>query len=622
MYHRGFYMSNRFTDDTMLDMGTLNPHGQFVHLYLNGTYWGQYHLRERWNADMHAQYLGGEKEDYEAINGNWNVGGWPDPGVPYDGDGSAWTRIKSLRDDFEAVTPYLDVVNYVDFMLLFMYGNCEDEYRCVGPTVPGTGFKFYLNDADGFTRSAGNRTTMRFPGREDGDGPGSIFSMLLRENHPDYRILLADRIHKHLANDGAMTPAKMRERLLERCDQVERAFIAESARWGYRTPDSWQGAKNSYVGGVIPGRTNTVLGQFRSRGLTLPTSAPSFNQHGGEIAPGFLLRMSAASGTIRYTVDGTDPRLPGGAISDSAETYSAPLVLDATTGVAARVRTSAGAWSALTEAVFYTDMPLRVTEIMYNPAPPEEGSPFRRREFEFIELQNVGAETLDLTGVRLTDAIEFDFTGSAVTELAPDEIVVVVEDLEGFANRYDIGAVLVAGAYSGALSDGGERIDIRGALGEPILAFEYDDAWHPLTDGDGRSLVIVDQRADRATWGDAESWRPSDFPLGSPGVDESSGGEDRGWQRPSDANQDGRVDVSDAVALLRHLFLGMPATLPCGDGTVDAAGNVALLDANGNGTASVSDAVYVLAYLFQGGAGPSLGGGCVPIVDCPDACAP
>ena len=82
MNQRGFYMFNRFTDDTMLDMGNLNPHGRFIHLYLNGTYWGQYHLRERWSADMLAQYLGGEKEDYEAINGNWNVGGWPDPGAP------------------------------------------------------------------------------------------------------------------------------------------------------------------------------------------------------------------------------------------------------------------------------------------------------------------------------------------------------------------------------------------------------------------------------------------------------------------------------------------------------------------------------------------------------------
>ena len=40
----------RAADDTMLEMGRLNPHGRFVHLYLNGAYGGLYHLRERWGA--------------------------------------------------------------------------------------------------------------------------------------------------------------------------------------------------------------------------------------------------------------------------------------------------------------------------------------------------------------------------------------------------------------------------------------------------------------------------------------------------------------------------------------------------------------------------------------------
>jgi hypothetical protein len=133
MVQRGFYMSNRFTDDTMLEMGNLNPHGRFVHLYLNGDYWGMYHLRERWNADMLANYLGGAKADYEAINGNWDVGGWADPGDPYDGDGLAWKRIKSLRGSYEKISPYLDVTHYIDYMLVYMFGKAEAEYRCVGP---------------------------------------------------------------------------------------------------------------------------------------------------------------------------------------------------------------------------------------------------------------------------------------------------------------------------------------------------------------------------------------------------------------------------------------------------------------------------------------------------------
>ena len=60
-------MSGALCTDTMLEMGNINPHTRFVHLYFNGTYWGQYNLHERWNADMVSQYAGGEKEDYEVV---------------------------------------------------------------------------------------------------------------------------------------------------------------------------------------------------------------------------------------------------------------------------------------------------------------------------------------------------------------------------------------------------------------------------------------------------------------------------------------------------------------------------------------------------------------------------
>jgi hypothetical protein len=46
MYERGFYMAGRFVEDSMLEMGSLNPHGRFVHVYINSVYWGQYDCRE------------------------------------------------------------------------------------------------------------------------------------------------------------------------------------------------------------------------------------------------------------------------------------------------------------------------------------------------------------------------------------------------------------------------------------------------------------------------------------------------------------------------------------------------------------------------------------------------
>src|SRR5262249_54356867 len=155
-------------------------------------YWGVFHLRERWGADMHRRYLGGRDSDYESINGNLNTEGWLEPGVPYDGDGSAWARARGLRGNYRAVRSWVDVPQYVDFMLVWMFGGCEEEYRCVGPINPGSGFKFELNDADGSLRAPplqwygepSRRTSHGNGGRAPGDGPGGLFSALLAQADP------------------------------------------------------------------------------------------------------------------------------------------------------------------------------------------------------------------------------------------------------------------------------------------------------------------------------------------------------------------------------------------------------------------------------------------------------
>lgn len=98
-----------------------------------------------------------------------------------------------------------------------------------------------------------------------------------------------------------------------------------------------------------------------------------------------------------------------------------------------------------------------------------------------------------------------------------------------------------------------------------------------------------------------------------------------GAQKPGDENQDGNLDLSDAVSVLNHLFLGTNPSLPCGDGTTGDAGNIKLLDANGDGRIDLSDAVNLLAFLFLGGPQPAACTNpdcpCLVIEGCPDACA-
>ncbi|MCC7374135.1 MAG: lamin tail domain-containing protein [Verrucomicrobiales bacterium] len=327
MAMRGFYLSNPFTDDTLAEMGHLSPHTRFVHLYLNGNYWGVYQLRERWGAAMHAQYLGGSRDQYESINGNWNVGGWAEPGVPYDGDGNLWSRIKTLRGSYAAVKPWVDVPQYVDMMLVWLFGGCEDEYRCVGPTVPGVGMKFLINDADGWFCvpdycAAGDRTQRGAPGRQAGDGPGSLFSTLFKQGDPEYRTLLADRIQAALGRGGTLSPERNRQRLDRRLAEFQRPFLLESARWNYLTPEAWAARRDFVRSDWLPRRTSEAWGIFRSAGFVPRFSAPDLQAPTGVVAAGYRLQWGeTGGGVVTYTEDGTDPRLPGGGVSPRAREY-------------------------------------------------------------------------------------------------------------------------------------------------------------------------------------------------------------------------------------------------------------------------------------------------------------
>jgi VCBS repeat-containing protein len=159
---------------------------------------------------------------------------------------------------------------------------------------------------------------------------------------------------------------------------------------------------------------------------------------------------------------------------------------------------------------------LRITEIMYNP----EGN----QSFEFIELKNTSpTESLDLSGVVFTNAIDFEF--GALT-LGPNQYVVVAKDVTAFQSRYCGGAacaaINVVGPFGGQLDNTGENIELT--LPDPfdgtIQDFDFDDAWYAPTDGNGPSLVIRDPLSAVETWETDSSWRTSGLLQGSPGSDD------------------------------------------------------------------------------------------------------
>jgi len=338
------YLRNRWMHDAQLLMGQLSVHGRFVHLYINGVYWGQYNMMERPSRDFLSAYLGGKNEEYEVINS----------GRPASNSRlKTWRRMKSLTGDYQAIQNYLDVENFVDYMLLHFYaGNTWDwrpnqNWMAGGPAEPGQGgLKFFAWDLDVIFQRVNNNNVLL-------GGPGRIFPQLLA--HDDFRVLLADRIYKHFFNDGALTPAKVDEMYSRRADEIYMSMIADTARWGrgWWTRDrQWKTELNRLRKRFFTRRTRIVIRQLRNAGY-YPLDAPKYNQQGGTVPVRFKLSISSKKGKIYYTTDNTDPRLPGGGISPSAKKYTDAIKIKTSTTVKARVKLK-GKWSAINEARFIT----------------------------------------------------------------------------------------------------------------------------------------------------------------------------------------------------------------------------------------------------------------------------
>ena len=328
MAARGAYLSNRYSDDALLDMGQIAPHGRFIHLYLNGRYWGQYHLREGWNASMLSEYFGGDSEEYEAVDANDRF----EQGLTvYDGSGEFWAETEALAagpQPFTNARDHVDIINAIDFILLYVNGNCESEFRAAGSRSRNVPFKSFLKDADGYLRDPGNRSVLD-------DGPLDLMAELRDEGDPDYTILVADRIHKHFFNDGALSPAASIERLQDRVDETQLSFIMESARWGFRSPSSWQAYQDNLIDNFLPGQAATMIGKFKDAGMYPEQDAPVFSQHGGEVPGGTgpTISVSSSDHLLYYIfgaadtdpddyVNSLDPRLPGGGINSAADVVS------------------------------------------------------------------------------------------------------------------------------------------------------------------------------------------------------------------------------------------------------------------------------------------------------------
>lgn len=391
------FVRDPFAKKTQLDMGQLSAHTKFVHLYINGLYWGVYNVSEKINDDFLESYLGGKEEDYDVINddiiinSSWKVTSGT-KGIT-DGKTEAWVSVvKTVNSGFSTNAKYfaiqgknsdgsdnaggtklLDMQNYIDYMILNYYMGNKDWDKnnwIVGRNreTNESGFRYFCWDVE---------TSMD-------EVNADIVSTLNNANNPtgflnklkvnsEFVLNFADRVQKHFFNGGSLTPSEVQDRYMSIADVIEVPLFAESARWGdyrrdvhpdytydktgnefelYTVDEHWQKRIADVQSSYIPYRTDIVLQQFKDAGL-YPSNieAPVLSNYGGVLSASVDLTMSAAIGDVYYTLDGSDPRLVGGSLSTSASKYSQSINISKGTTVKARAK-NGSTWSPVVEAVF------------------------------------------------------------------------------------------------------------------------------------------------------------------------------------------------------------------------------------------------------------------------------
>ena len=278
---QGDYLRDQWMRESYAAMGHPSARGTFVHLYLNGLYWGVYNVAERPDENFAAEHLGGKAKDIDARNGEKVLSG----------DDAAWKQLFALANAglretaaYESVQQLLDVPTFIDFMILNLYGANGDwdrasNWYAARRRSPDGKFIFFVWDGERTLEDV-QASVLKF---DDDFSPPRLFQKL-RENAA-FRLRFADHVQRHLSGNGALAPKPAAERFQKWSARLDKAIVAESARWGdyrrdahrykvgpyelYTRDDHWRPEIQRLLEDYFPKRPAVFLQQLRDAGLCL-----------------------------------------------------------------------------------------------------------------------------------------------------------------------------------------------------------------------------------------------------------------------------------------------------------------------------------------------------------------
>lgn len=266
-------------------MGHTSVNALYVHLFLNGMYWGIYNIAERVDDQYGKSHLGGKKSDIDVVKIE------EDDGVGLEaseGTLASWNEmiaaVDKVADDpsseeaYEKVTQLLDIDNFIDYMLINQYaGNYDWDWHnwyAIRSNAAGSpGFRFLCWDSEMIFSNADENVMSR----NTGNAPTGIFNKLLKNQN--FSLQYLNRANEVLTADGLLGQNTVVEVWDSLYNNISMALYCEAARWGdyrrdvhpyasrgelYTVDNMYQKERKRLKYQYFPVRTNRVLNQVRS----------------------------------------------------------------------------------------------------------------------------------------------------------------------------------------------------------------------------------------------------------------------------------------------------------------------------------------------------------------------
>ncbi|MBQ9294797.1 MAG: CotH kinase family protein [Bacteroidaceae bacterium] len=357
------YARDLWARETQAKLGEPISTGQYVHLFINGLYWGMYNLCERITGDFCAEHFGGAEEDWDVTEVDGGAGQYH-AAIPTYGTIDAWNQMADLIYELPnhksymhlvgcgsdgkpnvKYPPLLDVDNFIHYMLINLYGGNTDWdhhnwYAFRNRILGDNGFRFLCWDTENIFISP----TEDLTSKNNRGCPTGFLNRLMKQG------IFAHRFHElaqqALTHGGPLSP----EGALATWDSlyhvIELALWDEAARWGdyrrdvhpyqskgslYKPDVAYQTERTRLLKLYFPVRTDNFIQQLRDRGWFPTVEAPAIFIDETEVGYGIQplhteSRLTMTGRNIYYTLDGSAPvnwfNNDAGALSPTAIAYT------------------------------------------------------------------------------------------------------------------------------------------------------------------------------------------------------------------------------------------------------------------------------------------------------------